>query len=352
MTATTTPDPTSTTATPSPGAPATGGVPEGPARRSHPAWLEALAPALAVAVLLTVLVSAFAWPAVRSAPHGIGLAVAAPAPVAAQLEGRLEAAAGEDAFDVTVVADRAAAEQAIRDREVYGAVVVGPSGGEVLVASAASPAVAQALTQLAARMPAEAGGPLPVTDVVALPATDPRGVGLATGLLPLLAGGIALGAIGSLRVRRTGTRVLALALGAAAGGAVVIGLLDGWLGALDGSPWLLWSVAALVIGAVAATVAGLHRHLGTAGIGLAALVVVVLGNPLSGVASAPEMLPAGWGAFGQWLPAGAGATALRSVAFFDGAASGAALLALSAWLVAGLLLLVLPARRSGAVSEG
>lgn len=323
-------------------------VPE--AGGGHPGWRQVLAPAAAVAVLLTVLVSAFAWPAVRSAPHGIGLAVAAPAPAAAQLQGRLAAAAGEDAFDVTVVADRAAAEEAVREREVYGAVVLGPSGGEMLVASAASPAVAQSLTQLAARIPAEAGGPLPVTDVVPLPVEDPRGVGLATGLLPLLAGGIALGALAAVEVRRRGARLVSLALGAAAGGAVVIGLLQGWLGALDGSPWLTWSVATLVVGAVAATVAGLHRHLGTPGIALGALLVIVLGNPLSGVASAPEMLPAGWGAFGQWLPAGAGATALRSAAFFEGAASGPAFLALGLWLLAGLALLALPRRRRASVS--
>lgn len=316
----------------------------------HPGWRQVLAPAAAVAVLLTVLVSAFAWPAVRSAPHGIGLAVAAPAPAAAQLEGRLAAAAGEDAFDVTVVADRAAAEEAIREREVYGAVVLGPSGGEMLVASAASPAVGQALTQLAARIPAGAGGPLPVTDVVPLPAEDPRGVGLATGLLPLLAGGVALGALAAVEVRRRGVRLVSLALGAAASGAVVIGLLQGWLGALDGSPWLTWSVATLVVGAVAATVTGLHRHLGTPGIALGALLVIVLGNPLSGVASAPEMLPAGWGALGQWLPAGAGATALRSVAFFEGAGSGRAFVALGLWLIGGLVLLALPTRRSGSVS--
>lgn len=314
----------------------------------HAAWRDVLGPVVAVAVLLTVLVSAFAWPAVRSAPHGVPLAVAAPAPAAAQLEARLAAALGEDAFDVTVVADRAAAEQAIRDREVYGALVLGPSGGEALVASAASPAVAQVLTQLAGRIPAEAGGPLPVTDVVALPPEDPRGVGLATGLLPLLVGGVALGALGALEVRRTARRVVALACGAVVAGVVVIGLLQGWLGALAGSAWVTWSVAALVAGAVAATVAGLYRHLGRAGIGLAALVVVVLGNPLSGVASAPEMLPGGWGAFGQWLPAGAGATALRSFAFFDGAGSGQALLVLAGWLAVGVALLLAPSRREAA----
>ena len=52
---------------------------------------------------------------------------------------------------------------------------------------------------------------------------------------------------------------------------------------------------------------------------LGALIALLLGNPLSGLTSAPELLPSGWGAFGQWLPQGANATLLRSTAFFDGA---------------------------------
>lgn len=92
----------------------------------------------------------------------------------------------------------------------------------------------------------------------------------------------------------------------------------------------------------------MHGLLGLPGLGLTALVMVVLGNPLSGGSSAPQMLPAGWGAFGQWLPPGAGITALRGVAFFDGAGSGMAFAVLGGWLLLGLVLTLLPAvgRRS------
>lgn len=312
---------------------------------SHgPAWLAGVQIPVIVAVLLTVLVAAFAWPALNSAPRGVDLAVVAPAPVAGQIEAQLAAGAGEDAFDVTVIEDRAAAEQAIRGREVYGALVVGPQGGEALVATAASPAVAQLLTQLANGIPAEAGGPLPVTDVVPLPADDPRGVGLAVGLLPLIGGGVALGALTALRVTGRWARPAVILVGSLVSGLVVVGLLQGWLGALDGGYWTTSMVASLLILAISATVTGLHRVLGMAGVGLAVLVMVVLGNPLSGVSSAPELLPAGWGAFGQWLPPGAGATAVRSVALFDGAGAGMALLVLAVWALVGLGLGLLPGR--------
>jgi hypothetical protein len=74
---------------------------------------------------------------------------------------------------------------------------------------------------------------------------------------------------------------------------------------------------------------------------------LLLGNPLSGLNSAPEMLPSGWGTLGQWLPQGATATLLRSTAFFDGAGATTAIAVLTCWTVAGIGLIVLAAVRQG-----
>jgi hypothetical protein len=318
--------------------------------RSGGSWKHVAGAVLGLTVLLSVLLTAFAWPAANSQPHEVPLAVAAPAPVAAQVEEGLAAGAGDEAFDVTRVADRAAAVAAIEEREVYGALVVGPSGVEMLTASAASPVVAQTLGQVAGRLPVDsAAGPPSVTDVVPLPPDDPRGAGLAAGSLPLVLGGIAAAAVLTLRVQGTGRR-LAGALGfAVAGGLAMTAILQFWLGSLDGSYWTNSAVVALAIGATATVVLALERLFGFAGLGLGAAVMLLLGNPLSGIASAPELLPAGWGAFGQLLPPGAAGTALRSVAFFDGAAAGTALLVLGCWLVAGLLLFAVPVRRRSRV---
>lgn len=67
--------------------------------------------------------------------------------------------------------------------------------------------------------------------------------------------------------------------------------------------------------------------------------MMLVANPLSGATSAPELLPRPWGAIGQAMPAGAGGTLLRSVAFYDGARSGTPLTVLLIWSAAGLLLL-------------
>ncbi|MGA5196550.1 hypothetical protein [Streptomyces exfoliatus] len=49
-----------------------------------------------------------------------------------------------------------------------------------------------------------------------------------------------------------------------------------------------------------------------AGFGLGAVVVMFLGNPLSGVASGPHWLPDGWVTVGQLLPPGASGSLLRA----------------------------------------
>ena len=74
---------------------------------------------------------------------------------------------------------------------------------------------------------------------------------------------------------------------------------------------------------------GLGSLFGRVGLAIGALLALLLGNPLSGLTSAPEMLPSGWGAFGQWLPQGANATLLRSTAFFDGAGATMAIVVLT-----------------------
>jgi len=93
----------------------------------------------------------------------------------------------------------------------------------------------------------------------------------------------------------------------------------------------------------AAAAAGLGTSLGLAGVALAVLAVFLVGNPLSGLTAAPELLPQPWGAVGQLLPPGAGGTLLRAVAFFGGAGAAAQAWALTAWAAGGLLLAAIPA---------
>ena len=275
-------------------------------------------PPLLAAVVLTALmavaVTSFAWPAANLAPRDLPVGVVGKAPL-------------PEGFEAHRYASEAAAVAGIRDREVYGAVVAAGGPPQVLVASGASPVVAQMLTQ--------AAHDAPVRDVVPSPAADPRGAAFGALLLPLILGGVVTGALGALLFR--GRARLAWLLAAPAGaGLLTVAIVQGGFDALRGDWPLNAGVLALGMLAVAATVTAVAGRVGPRGIGGVALLMILVGNPWSGVASAPELLPEPAGTLGQLLPPGAAGSLLRSVAFFDGAGAAAPLAVLSLWALAGL----------------
>ncbi|MDQ0983171.1 ABC transporter permease [Streptomyces sp. V2I9] len=304
------------------------------------------------AILLVPLVAAFAlwafaWPASRIAPRDLPVGVAGAAPAAERLEQRFEQRDG--AFEVHRFADEAAARAAIEERVVYGAVVADPRGPLLLTASAASPVVSQLLREaVTASVPEDT--PVRVTDVVAAPSGDPRGSVLGASMLPLALAGMAAGAMVTLMGLRGVRAAVTLAASAALVGLAATAVAHSWLGALTGDRWAEAGALALTVLAIGSAVAGLAALLGPRGIGVGALLMVLLGNSFSGVTSAPELLPEPVGAIGQWLPPGAGGSLLRSVAFFDGGAAGGAVLTLSLWSALGLAVVLL-ARRTPATAE-
>jgi hypothetical protein len=138
-----------------------------------------------------------------------------------------------------------------------------------------------------------------------------------------------------LLVPSPGRRVIA-ALGVAViGGLTVVACLQFLIGTFDGNFWLTSLAGMFGIAATCFTVLGLRELLGGAGLGIAAVLLVLLGNPLSGLASAPEMLPQPWGHIGQLLPPGATGTLMRDVTFFDGHGATRPFLTLACYLVLG-----------------
>lgn len=291
---------------------------------------------IGLSLLLSLLVAAFALPAVNAAPRDVPLGVAGPPPATAQLSQALTARQ-PGAFAITTFPDETALRSAIRDRDVYGGVALGDGGPKLLVASAASPAVAAALTGLGQAVGQSLGVSLAPEDVVPLPPGDPHGAALATALLPVLIGGIAPVVALVRLVRRPGIQVLGVLLSSVTTGFAVIAVLHVGMGAFAGS-YLLESLAlSLLLAAISTTLLGLYAVARWPGFGLGVLTMVLLGLPLSGVQSAPELLPAGWSALGQSLPPGAGGRLLRSAAYFDGHGAVAPMVILGGWVLAGLL---------------
>jgi hypothetical protein len=298
--------------------------------RRPPDKLRPVGVAVAVVLLQTLLVAFFAWPALKLAPHDLPVVVAGPPAAVEQVQGRLDQLK-PGGFKVTGVTD---ADQALRDRDAYAAIIALPDGAmTVHVASAASPTVASLLTQQFA------GSGVKVVDVVPVDADDPRGAGLASAFLPMLLTAIVAAVLLWQAVRSIGGRLVGLILFAVLAGLGEAAVLQYFLHALPGTYLANAAVLGLVSAAIGGVVLGLASLLGRVGIALGVLGVFVIGNPLSAINAAPELLPQPWGAIGQYFPPGAGMTLLRSVAYFDGAHAATTALTLGAWAVVGLLLL-------------
>jgi hypothetical protein len=281
---------------------------------------------LAAVAAQALLVLAFVVPGHKPEPHDVPVVVVGPPEAAAAVQERADQVR-PGGFEITPVADPPAAERAILDRDAYGALI---PDEELLTASAASFPVAQML---------EAAFPAPETrDVRPLDPDDPRGATLGLLGIPLIVVCLPVGfLLARLPLRQCIAATLAFA---ALAGLAVTAALNVWIGALPGDYLPLAGFAALTVAAVVFPAVGLVRLIGPPGLLLVAVVVLFIGNPGSGAASAPELLPGFWRAVGPLLPPGAGTTGLRNVAYFDGAALTRPLIVLAAFALAGLALII------------
>jgi hypothetical protein len=330
-----------------------------PLADTSPSPWSAVAGATALLTLIiSVLIIAFAWPSVRSSVHDVPIAVAGPTAAVKQVSAALDQRL-PDAFEITSVADTAAAERLIRDREVYGAIDVSAGTAKVLTASAASVSITQSLQNVATALgQAQTPGAsltVPVRDVVPLPADDPRGAGLAASAFPLVMGGMLAATVLTQLLLGTGRRVIGALAFAMTGGLAMAAILQFWFGSLAGPYFVNSGAIALSIAAISMAILGLESLLGIAGLGLGAATMLLVGNPLSGASTAPHMLPGWSGVLGQLLPPGAGGQLLRSTAFFDDHGATHSVIVLSTWLCVGLVLCAVGSvrnrHRAAAVSD-
>jgi hypothetical protein len=297
-------------------------------------------------VLLVALVFvAFALPGARTAPRHVPIGLAGPAPAVAQVQQAL-AHAEPAAFDVTSYSDGNALDRAVRNRDVYGGFVLGGQGATTVVASGGGPVVAQLLTGIGQQLADRQGVQASVQDLAPLPSDDPRGLGLAGAGLPLAIGGLVPALLLIRRFPgRPWLRVTAATAFALLAGFALASILQFWFGSIDGAVVRVGLGLSLGLGAISLLLLGLESLFGIAGYGIGAATVMLLGNPLSGLTSAPEFLPSGWGALGQLLPPGAAGSVLRSDAYFEGIGADRAVLVLSCWIAFGLLLVAVAALR-------
>lgn len=259
--------------------------------------------ALLITLITSVLLYLFTWPAHNSTPRNLPVALVAPQPTAQTVVDRLESA-NPGAIDVRYFLDETKARHAVLEREVYGALIMEENGLRVLTASAASPMVAQMLEQMAsAMMPSAQQAPKPlVDDLVPVTEADPRQVGFVALGIPLIVGGVLPIIMVNSFFARTRDRFYGTILAVLGTGFAVTAILQFGFGTLAGSYVLNSLVTTLGIGAISLFGLGLSTLFGAIGYYLAALTMMLIGNPLSSLGGAPEMLPSALGAVGQHLP--------------------------------------------------
>lgn len=318
-----------------------------------------VAAAAAGMTLVSVLIAgSFIGALHRPSPHGVPVGVVAPAGQVAQL-GAAFGRAAPGAFALTRYPSPGAARQAVLDRGIDAALVMGPGREQLLVASAAGRFAAQAVTGAFQAEAAAAGQRLVVTDIRPLPPGDESGISplfvfIAT-VLPSAAFGVVLaGLIG----RKLG---LAWRLAALAGFAVLAGLAvawtaDGLAGALAGAPWGLAGIGMLTAFSVSAACAAAWRLAGPPLAALVFLLIFPVGVPAAGGPIGPRFVTSWYADLGSGLPAGAELPAIRDIVYFDGHGLGTPLLVLSLWAGISALALALPPlpvpkRRAGQASR-
>ena len=376
--------------------------------RPHTRWRFTLIFGFTGALVVSIIVLAFVWPAATATARDLPVGIAGPA---AQVEQLKQALAEQDPSPFTLVAvdSRDDAVNEISQRHLYGAILLGDSP-EVLTSSAASTISNQALRGVATALQAKidagvetalvaqlqkagtavagfsekvaalqqalatgnssglpAGGPptgapdgsaaqsasgtpptVKITDIVALASTDKTGAGLTAASFPIVLGGMLGGVLVSLLVVGVFRRLLALLIFGAAAGTLGALVLQTWFQVLQ-RDWLINAAAlGLAMAATATLVVGFNSLLGPRGIAVGAVLSTLIGNPISGATLPYQFLASPWGEIGRYMVPGAASNLIRSLSYFPNADAAPQWITLVAWTLGGILLITLGHFRSAA----
>lgn len=342
-------------------------------------WIKVISTSLLASLLVALVILAFTWPPKTMEAKNLPVSIAGPEVTVSQFEQSLKDK-GIETFELKQASSREEAEQQIKQRETYGAIVFTEGAApEVLTAPAANTAATQMLNDVATQLnaqiqqkalaaktealtqAAQAGGEqgaqaaaqleqmkvqaeqasamaVKTTVVVPLSEGDSSGSGIAISAFPLVIGGILGGSFSALRVNGTGRRFATATLYAVIGGALTALILNVWFGLVPGDFATLWAAFGATYLATASFIVGVSALSSPlAGLGLGAVVTMFIGNPISGASMPSAFLPGAWGQIGQMMVPGASSTLLRSIAYFPEAATSGQWLVLGSWIAFGLL---------------
>lgn len=293
-------------------------------------------------------------------PHDVKVAIVGPLAATAGLAHALSIAP-KGGFDVARLTSVGTARRLLAERKLAGAYVPSPARPTAIVATAASPSLAQFVQGVFRQAAAREDRPLEVVDVHPMPPGNPTGTSnLFFLIICTLAGFLTAAALGVTAAGLPEAQRLALAAVASVLAPTIAYLVGGpGYGAFTGdfgTIVAMLGVGALYTFAVAGTARLMQAALGMAGLLPASLVLIFLNIPSSGAAVAPQLMPGFWRFLNHFWIGAVGLDANRSILYFGGSGVGHDVLKLLAWIAAWGAILALPIyrrmtapRRRGAV---
>lgn len=313
-------------------------------------------PAIAGLLLLITLLGLVGTAIRDPRPHDIAVGLVGPAPAVQQISSAF-AANAPGAFEFTSYGSEAEARGALDSRSIDGALVLGGSTPVLIVAGAAGDTTTGVITAAFTNVFKAQGGTINVEVVHPFAAGDAHGLILFFVVVAVIISTMVAQALLFVVAGTAGftARLTVVLIYAVLAGLVGMGMAT-WIAGDYGSGF--WTAVVLVMlasAAVGAAVAGAARLLGIPGLGLSALVVVLLDLVSSGGPVGSQLLPDFYRWLAPWMPAGEMYDALREALYFNGNGLERPIAVLAGWLIGGVVLLwlgglVAGRRRSSAVA--
>lgn len=312
-------------------------------RRHRPPVAAGLIGAGAVTLVSLVFIVTFIGglhsPGPRSVPIGIVGTHAQASGLARALD---QVAPG--GYAVHTYPSTSAARGAILNRTIDAALTPGRRAPVLLVATAASPALARATFRDVRVVAASAHTLVTVQDVRPLPSRDPDSLSQVYFVIALMTPSLLFG---SMLVSKISPRLNPIwqlgiiAVYAAVVAAVATAFADPVFGALTGAPWGIFGIGALLAFASAAISAAVRRWTGGIGYVVLGLLLIPVGISASGTTLGPNMITPWYADLGKALLPGSAMPAVQNTVYFNGNDIINPLLIMSAWALAGILALVM-----------
>ncbi|WP_066041380.1 ABC transporter permease [Herbiconiux solani] len=296
----------------------------------------ALVVSLLVSLFAALFVTSYSLAMGNPQPHDVPIGVVSQSVTPTSLDQSLQSVTGTS-FDVRSFPDEQSARDAIEQQDIYAAVVdEAGTTAQLLISSASGASVARLIESDATQLGTSLDVTFTVTDLNPLSPSDPGGLVL----FYLALASTIIGFVGAIQTRvNAGGLTLGGELAWDAGRAVLVGLVvtltAGPVLRFESFPFLpVWGVLSTSVFIAGAVYSFFRVVIGGKWALLPTWILFILiSNPSSGGAVAPQLLPPFYEFMGRWLPTGATVRALRDLTYFPDAWHAEPYLVLGAWLV-------------------